>query len=50
MAALNGFVKILLCSNYIPNAFGARNDFPFPCLSSWSLDVSANFIVKLEIN
>lgn len=33
-AALNGFVKTLLCNNYISEAFGAGSGFPFPFLLS----------------
>lgn len=31
-AALNGFVKTLLCSNYILEAFGAESSFLFHLL------------------
>lgn len=31
-AVLSGFMKTLLCSNYILEVFGAENHFPFPLL------------------
>lgn len=46
MAALNGFMRTLLCSNYIQDTFGARSSLPFPRFLTRSLDVSANFTVK----
>lgn len=50
VAAQNGFVKNLLRSNYISEAFGAGSSFPFPFLLSRTQTLTGNFTVILEIN
>lgn len=50
VAAQNGFVKNLLRSNYISEAFGAGSSSPFPFLLSRTQTLTGNFTVILEIN